>query len=211
MDRFYLSVVFAILIAGFITAHQITVLSESKKGVPSVPHVDTMHCSEGWRITGYFTPIEADYLSVETTEVNIVGIGKMKFNSDFVKVVFDESQGFGEGWGKTRFGWYLGNYNGQWHKSDAALDANNAPLKPNSIAVDNALIPNDSIVTIPGLPGEYGKMEFIGNDVGVTVHGKHIDVYTGEGKEAEKEMYRVTFEDEGDLQRVCFIPPRSND
>ena len=140
------------------------------------------------------------------TEIEVGG-EKFSFNAEFAKVVFDEEKGFGEGWGKTRFGWYLGNYNGAWHRSGDPLDANNSPLKANSVAVDNSLIPNDSVVTIPGLPGELSGQKFVANDVGVTVHGKHIDVYTGEGKDAEREMYRVTFEDEGDLQEVCFQPP----
>lgn len=163
-------------------------------------------CSDGWRITGYFTPLETDYNSPEMREVEIKTVGKMSFNVDFLNTVFDEEKGYGEGWGKTRFGWYLGNYDGAWHKSDAPLDANNAPLETNSVAVDNAVIPNGSSVLIPGLPDVFGKEKFIANDVGVTVHGKHIDVYTGEGKEAEKEMYRVTFEDEN-LLRVCFQKP----
>ena len=165
-------------------------------------------CSDGWRITGYFTPIETDYSSAGTTEIDISGVGKMQFNSEFVRVVFDDEQGFGEGWGRTRFGWYLGNYDGSWHKAADPLDANNSPLKANSVAVDNSLIPNDSAVMIPDLPGELGETAFVANDVGVTVHGKHIDVYTGEGKEAERAMYRVTFEDPNDLQRVCFAPPK---
>jgi 3D (Asp-Asp-Asp) domain-containing protein len=167
----------------------------------------TVSCSEGWRITGYFTPIESDYTSPEMTEVDVAGVGPTSFNSEFVRVVFNEEEGFGEGWGKTRFGWYLGNYNGRWHRASAPLDANNSPLRTNSVAVDNGLIANDSIVTIPGLPAGFGDISFIANDVGVTVHGKHIDVYTGEGKEAEKAMYRVTFEDAENLQRVCYAPP----
>ncbi len=163
-------------------------------------------CSDGWRITGYFTPIETDYDSTETREVEIKNVGKMRFNVEFLKVVFDEDAGFGEGWGKTRLGWYLGNYDGAWHKANAPLDANNAPLLTNSVAVDNALIPNDSLVKIPALPGTFGKEEFVANDVGVTVHGKHIDVYTGEGKEAEQMMYHVTFLDD-DLTQVCFKKP----
>ncbi len=83
-------------------------------------------------------------------------------------------------------------------------DASDSSLKANSVAVDNLLIPNGSIVKIPNLPGEYGKETFIANDVGVTVHGKHIDVYTGEGKEAERKMDHKTFEDKDDLQRVCY-------
>jgi 3D (Asp-Asp-Asp) domain-containing protein len=167
------------------------------------------NCSDGWRITGYFTPVETDYPSTETREIDIKGVGKMSFNSDFLRTVFDENEGFGEGWGKTRFGWYLGQYNDAWHKADSPLDANNSALLSNSVAVDNAIIPNNSKVRIPGLPGEFGQQEFISNDVGVTVHGKHIDVYTGEGKAAQHAMYRVTFEDDDDLQRVCFTPPAS--
>lgn len=184
---------------------------KKSKAEMNVPPADEMHCSEGWRITGYFTPIETDYMSEDKTEVDIEGFGTESFDSEFVRTVFDENIGYGEGWGKTRFGWYLGNYGGRWHKSDAPLDANNAPLLENSVAVDNALIPNDSTVTIPGLPGEFGKKEFVSNDVGVTVHGKHIDVYTGEGKHAEEEMYRVTFEDDNNLQEVCFTAPNSKD
>ena len=164
-------------------------------------------CSDGWRITGYFTPIETDYSSAQTSEIDIKNAGPMSFNSDFLRSVFDEDKGYGEGWGKTRFGWYLGNYNGAWHKADNPLDANNSPLQPNSVAVDNSIIPNDSAVHIPGLPGQFGKTEFISNDVGVTVHGKHIDIYTGEGKAAEREMFNVTFEEDWELQRVCFAPP----
>jgi 3D (Asp-Asp-Asp) domain-containing protein len=170
-----------------------------------------LRCSDGWRITGYFTPVETDYRSTDMTEVDVKDIGKLAFDSEFVKVVFDEQKGFGEGWGKTRFGWYLGNYAGRWHRSSDPLDANNSPLRTNSVAVDNVLIPNDSSVTIPDLPGEFGATTFIANDVGVTVHGKHIDIYTGEGKEAERAMYRVTFEDPENLQRVCFAAPTSDE
>jgi 3D (Asp-Asp-Asp) domain-containing protein len=164
-------------------------------------------CSDGWRTTGYFTPIETDYETAPMIEVDVKDIGKMSFNADFVRVVFDEEQGFGEGWGRTRFGWYLGNYNGAWHKSSDPLDSNNAPLKTNSIAVDNSLIPYNDVVTIPNLPGDWSRTQFIANDVGLTVHGKHIDIYTGEGKDAESAMYRVTFEDPENLQRVCFAGP----
>lgn len=168
-------------------------------------------CSDGWKITGYFTPIETDYTSKETIEVDIEDAGKMSFNAEFVKVVFNEEKGFGEGWGKTRFGWYLGNYDGTWHKSADPLDSNNTALDASSIAVDNAVIPFGSVVRMPGLPGPNGERLFLANDVGVTVHGKHIDIYTGEGKVAEREMYRVTFEDEDNLQRVCFQLPKNDD
>jgi 3D (Asp-Asp-Asp) domain-containing protein len=202
MKGFYSAAIVVVLIGGAIGE----VLSRSN-AEQNGPLADATHCSEGWRITGYFTPIEMDYDSGQMTEIEVGRWGKMSFDSEFLRTVFDGDEGFGEGWGKTRFGWYLGNYNGTWHKADAPLDANNSPLRTNSIAVDNSLIPNDSAVTIPGLPDEFGKTDFVANDVGVTVRGKHIDVYTGEGKEAQREMYRVTFEDDNELQRVCFEMP----
>ena len=170
------------------------------------------NCSDGWRITGYYTPIETDFTTLATREVEIQGFGKATFNADFLKTVFDDDQGFGEGWGKTRFGWYIGEYRGRWHKADAPLDANDKPLEPNTVAVDNHVIPAGSKVNIPELPGDLAKLEFKSTDVGVSVHGKHIDVYTGEGRDARRRMYRFTYE-EGDkgLQRVCFEPaPTAN-
>lgn len=164
-------------------------------------------CSEGWRITGYFTPVETEYTSSDTSEIEIKGFGPSSFNTEFLRTVFDEDKGFGEGWGKTRFGWYVGYYGGAWHKTNAPMDALDSPLLPNSIAVDPHYIPRGSLVKIPGLPNGFGDIEFIGNDVGVTVHGKHIDIYTGEGKAAGRLMRSITFEDGDELQHVCFIRP----
>lgn len=175
--------------------------------VPSVSDVPTIapDCSEGWRITGYYTPIETDFKGTDAREIEIRGVGKESFNTEFLRTIFDDDKGYGEGWGKTRFGWYLGNYAGRWHKADAPLDANDHPLEPNTVAVDNSVIPVGSWVSIPELPGDLGKLKFVSNDVGVSVHGKHIDVYTGEGVEARRRMYRFTYEDEDKgLQRVCF-------
>jgi 3D (Asp-Asp-Asp) domain-containing protein len=78
----------------------------------------------------------------------------------------------------------------------------------NTVAVDNDVIPDGSTVQIPGLPGEWGQQKFKSNDVGVSVHGKHIDVYTGEGRDARRRMWQVTFEEEDKgLTRVCFQRP----
>lgn len=210
MKNLFLPVILIVAVAGFIFGKRTQVFPQSNpelKMNESVKNIgDDYECSDGWRITGYFTPVETDYDSAETREIAIKNVGRMSFNAEFLDVVFDENAGSGEGWGKTRFGWYLGNYGGDWHKADAPLDAHNTPLDANSVAVDNALIPNDSAVKIPGLPGEYGKKIFVANDVGVTVRGKHIDVYTGEGRNAGREMYRVTFEDDN-LIRVCFKKP----
>ena len=175
----------------------------------------TMSCSDGWRITGYYTPIETDFTSTDTREIEIRGVGKETFNAQFLKTIFDDDIGYGEGWGKTRFGWYLGNYNGGWHKADAPLDANDKPLQQDAVAVDRSVIPAGSTVTIPELPDDLGRLVFKSTDVGVSVHGKHVDVYTGEGREARRKMWQFTYEDENDdeyakgLTRVCFAPPAS--
>lgn len=183
----------------------------------TIPADTKMNCSDGWRITGYYTPIETEFSTPETREIEIQGPNrttiKESFNAEFLKTIFDDDQGFGEGWGKTRFGWYLGNYNGGWHKADAPLDANDKPLKPDAVAVDRSVIPAGSTVIIPDLPGDLGKLVFESTDVGVSVHGKHIDVYTGEGREARRRMYTFTYEDQDEndkgLTRVCFQPPAS--
>jgi 3D (Asp-Asp-Asp) domain-containing protein len=172
-------------------------------------------CSDGWRITGYYTPIETDFTSPETREIEIVTPSrttfKESFNADFLRTIFNDDKGYGEGWGKTRFGWYLGKYGGSWHQADAPLDANDHPLQQNAVAVDRSVIPAGSIVTIPDLPGDLGKLVFESTDVGVSVHGKHVDVYTGEGKEARRRMFMFTYEDQDEndkgLTRVCFKPP----
>ena len=176
------------------------------------------NCSDGWRITGYYTPIETDYTSTGTREIEIYGpnreISKESFNVDFLNTVFNDNEGFGEGWGKTRFGWYIGEYNGRWHMADAPLDANDKPLQPDAVAVDRSVIPAGSTVTIPDLPGDLGKLVFKSTDVGVTVHGKHVDVYTGEGRDARRRMWQFTYEDDPDggkgVTRVCYQPPAAS-
>src|SRR6476620_11433430 len=99
-------IVMALLFVGF----GLTLFLMNNKDGKTVERAPVVTCSDGWRITGYFTPIETDYASRTMVEVDVSGIGTMSFNSEFVRVIFDEEQGFGEGWGKTRFGWYLGNY-----------------------------------------------------------------------------------------------------
>jgi 3D (Asp-Asp-Asp) domain-containing protein len=176
----------------------------------STPTLSVLNCSDGWRITGYYTPVETDFTSKKTHEIDIRGFGKESFNAEFLDTVFSDKEGFGEGWGKTRFGWYVGEYNGKWHIADAPLDADDHPLESDSVAVDNSVIPPGSTVTIPDLPRGLGDLQFKSTDVGVTVHGKHVDVYTGEGREARRKMGRFTYEDDEDgkgLTRVCFQPP----
>ncbi len=194
----------------FVFAIGFAVRSAEPLAVAAYSPASKPDCSDGWRITGYYTPVETDFTSGPTREIEIVGVGKESFNAEFLKTVFDDGEGFGEGWGKTRLGWYLGEYRGHWHKSDAPLDANDKPLEADTVAVDRKYIPAGSLVTIPDLPGDLGKLEFKSNDVGVSVHGKHVDVYTGEGRTARRKMYRFTYEEEDKgLTRVCFTASAS--
>ena len=206
-------VILAIALICFFSGVAMKFETGGAKAAPST--VAGMDCSDGWRITGYYTPIETDYTTPETREIEVRGpdhtTTKETFNADFLRTIFDDDKGYGEGWGKTRFGWYLGNYNGGWHKANAPLDADDKPLQPDAVAVDRSVIPAGSTVTIPDLPGDLGKLVFKSTDVGVSVHGKHVDVYTGEGREARRRMYIFTYEDEDEndkgLTKVCFLPP----
>lgn len=204
----------AVYAAGIVLVLAFGILSAITPGSNAGKRVaasNLLSCSDGWRITGYYTPVETDFATTATREIDIRGLGKESFNADFLRTIFDDDQGYGEGWGKTRFGWYLGNYSHRWHKADAPLDAKDRPLEPDTVAVDNSVIPFGSTVTIPELPGDLGKLAFKSTDVGVSVHGKHIDVYTGEGRDARRRMYRFTYEDDGKgLTRVCVAPPDSN-
>lgn len=186
--------------------------SESPSAMVS-SHVNNPKCSDGWRITGYYTPVETDFTSGESRELDVRGVGRQTFDAEFLRTIFDEDKGYGEGWGKTRFGWYLGNYNGRWHKANAPLDANDQPLEANTVAVDHGVIPNGSIVQIPGLPGDWSQQKFKSDDVGVSVHGKHIDVYTGEGRDARRRMWQITFEEQDIrvLPACAFSLPRGSE
>src|SRR4051812_43569785 len=92
-----------ILAVGFIFVLSVLWFSKGNKiysmenSPVKVNEFDGYECSDGWRITGYFTPIETDYNSAETREIKISGVGRMKFNAKFLDVVFNEDEGFGEG------------------------------------------------------------------------------------------------------------------
>lgn len=136
-------------------------------------------CSDGWRITGYFTPVEAEYDTREEFEAE-------------VRV---------EGWGLELDGGYTAWYGGAWHSGDAALDSLGNELNLNTVAVDTDIISHGSKISIPGLPGEYGERVYAARDVGYAVLGKHIDVFTGEGLEALEEAYSIT----GNNLEVCIL------
>lgn len=169
--------------------------------VASGKAADFLACSDGWEITGYYTPVETDYSS-ETEEIVITAFGNESFAKTFLKAVKME------GWGKTRFGWYLGYYSGAYHKAGFAKDARGNPLRIGSVAVDRNEIPLGRQLTIPGLPGNWGEMVYIACDVGGMINSKHIDVYCGEGKGALNVTKKVTINKKSanypNLARVCF-------
>jgi len=150
------------------------------------------NCSSDWYITGYFTPIESDYFG----DFQKISLGDeiKQFRSDFLLVVKTE------GWGKTISGEYVGWYDDSFHISDTALDSHGEPLLVQLVAVDSEIIKQKTNLLIPNLPSPWNEMIFESSDVGPSIKGKHIDVYTGEGKQAELETFRIT----GTENDVCI-------
>jgi 3D (Asp-Asp-Asp) domain-containing protein len=157
----------------------ISLVAQSRMG-----HSEFSNCSYGWYITGYFTPSESDY-SGEPVSVIVDGTS-YQFREDFVNEIKIE------GWGKTVSGNYLGWYDESFHLSYIPLDSMGNPLEVNTVAVDPSIIKAGSQITIPSLPDPWSGAVFVGSDTGPAIIGKHIDVYTGEGKEALEEAYRIT-------------------
>src|ERR1051325_10015713 len=151
-------------------------------------------CSEGWYITGYYIPRE-DELPGDMQEINVERVGNLSFSQEFLNETRTE------GWGITRFGWALGYYSGGWHRSDrGALDASGNLLSEGMIAIDRTLIPPGAEVQISTLPSPWSTKTFRATDVGVGITGQHIDVFTGMGRAAEEETFRIT----SNNNRVCF-------
>ncbi len=167
---------FAILIFNLAFVDDITI-------DPSIP-TSFSNCSSDWYITGYFTPVESDYFGdfqniSLNDEIN-------QFRSDFISVVKTE------GWGKTISGEYIGWYDDSFHISDMPLDSHGEPLLVQYVAVDSEMIKQKTYLIIPNLPSPWNEMIFQSSDVGPSITGKHIDVYVGEGKQAEQETFRIT-------------------
>jgi len=152
------------------------------------------NCSSNWYITGYFTPVESDY-SGDFQKITIDDEIK-QFRSDFLSVVKIE------GWGKTMSGEYVGWYDDSFHLSDVALDSHGEALLVKYVAVDSEIIKQKTNLIIPKLPSPWNEIVFESSDVGPSIKGKHIDVYVGEGKQAELETFRIT-STEND---VCIEP-----
>jgi 3D (Asp-Asp-Asp) domain-containing protein len=152
-----------------------------------------INCLLNWKTTGFYTPISEDFAQQFNKRIAVKKHKSVKFNSKFLKTVKLE------GWGKTRFGWYLGYYSNQWHKSNHPLNAMGHPLKIGAIAVDNNMINKNTLVNISSIQNVLGINQFHAVDVGSAIKNKHIDIYTGEGDNARKLSYKVTGK-----HQVCF-------
>ena len=143
-------------------------------------------CSQNWKVTGFYTPIESDFETVLNKRVKVEQLAILAFNINFINAVKVE------GWGKTRFGWYLGYYGGRWHKRSSALNSIGKPLVIGAVAVDNDIIRKGERLNIPSIQQIMQVSEFVAVDVGSAVKNRHIDIYTGEGHSAKLMSYRVT-------------------
>lgn len=161
--------------------------------LPSCAAFEPMTCEDNWQLTGYFVPVESDYVG-NVRETITLETGKiLTLSRDFIVAVRME------GWGKTNQGWYLGWYGNQWHKSEYPLNANGQPLTLSTIATDTRYLPFGRKIYIPSLDSAI-KQPFKVQDVGQAIKGKHIDIFTGEGKTAQLLTYQVT-----NKHKVCWF------
>ena len=154
---------------------------------------DQNSCEGNWYITGYYLPIEEEFQDKIIT-IQVDGEYR-QYHYDFVNEVKRE------GWGRTNDGDYLGWHTNKFHLSEFPLDYFGNELVVGKIAVDPRFIEFDSKITITSLVEPWNEIVLVAEDVGGSIKGKHIDVYTGEGKEAEKETMRIT----GYNESICFI------
>jgi 3D (Asp-Asp-Asp) domain-containing protein len=151
------------------------------------------HCSKGWKITGYYTPVETDFDTSHLKSIHISGAGQWKFPREFLSAV--KSQG----WGKTRLGWYLGRVRNQWQRASHSLNASGAEAHVGTVATDPAVVPPGTRLTIISLPPPLNHLTFNADDVGSAVTGKTVDVYVGEGEDAHALSYQLGGKD----RKVC--------
>jgi hypothetical protein len=153
--------------------------------------VEIESCSSGWYITGYSTPVEAEFVG-DSMVVNVTNWEKDEVVPRSLRTSFLESVEM-EGWGKTLEGDYIGFWDGKYHgPSPFPLDSLGNELSLGRIAVDRSLVPHATNVIIPTLPSPWNETIFLASDVGQSVVGKKIDVYTGEGSAADAESHRIT-------------------
>lgn len=157
-------------------------------------------CTRGWYITGYFTPVERDYNGSKQI-INVIAPGSVVHGRAFYKSFLHEVQI--EGWGRTLEGDYVGlvTNDRQWHSASKPTGSTDEPLLNHSVAVDPTIIKMGQKLMIPTLPKPWNTTTLTAADVGPDIKGKHIDVYTGEGKNAGQETRRIT----GYNNQLCLM------
>jgi len=156
-------------------------------------------CTSGWYVTGYYTPHESDF-SGNPIQIQAEG-QSLQVKEDFIDEVKIE------GWGKLETGLYLGWYDSMYHLSPDPLDAHDTALSETSLAADPNVLPQGTKVYVPTLPSPYGQRIFTISDVGPSINGQHVDVYTGEGQMALQDTFDIT----GFNNSVCVINDQDTD
>ena len=84
--------------------------------------------------------------------------------------------------------------NNSWISSPYPKDNSDGRLCVWIVAIDPAVVKLGSKLTIPTLPVPWNTKTFTATDTGQadTVNGKHVDIFTGAGKAAEQETFRIT-------------------
>jgi len=157
-------------------------------------------CTGGWYITGYFTPVESDYNGSKEI-IKVIAPDSAVQNRTFYSSFLHDVKV--EGWGKTIAGDYIGlvTKDKLWHSESNPTGAGGEPLIQDTVAVDPNIIKIGQKMTIPTLPEPWNTTTLIARDVGPDIKGKHLDVFTGEGKNAGEETHRIT--SHGNL--VCIL------
>jgi len=166
--------------------------------VSACANLTTSRCSH-WDITGYYTPVEHEFIhktppADELQQITLSNSEQYAVNTRFLKEVKLE------GWGRTRLGWYLGYYNRQWHKSSSPMDANGNALIKGMVAAKQGQLSYGTELKIASISDILNIDTFAVADTGMALRSKHIDVYTGEGNSAKLTSYKVTGK-----HRVCIL------
>jgi 3D (Asp-Asp-Asp) domain-containing protein len=173
---------------------------------PSLNSAALGNCSGGWEVTGNFLPSESDYDGMgynQTVTLHALDDSNntttRSLNSEFLKAVAMK------GWGLTKQGDYVGGWNNTfWGPSSIELNSQGEPLVAGlSAGTDGNVIPYGSNFTIPTLPSPWNTKTFMAVDLGMGLVGKQINIYTGVGSNAEKEVARIT---EMAANTVCVFP-----
>jgi peptidoglycan/xylan/chitin deacetylase (PgdA/CDA1 family)/3D (Asp-Asp-Asp) domain-containing protein len=157
----------------------------------------SLQCSSGWSLTTYFTPVETDF---DGSMKSILAVNELSNRSNTPNTAANNNGTYSSlstftsfldavqeyGWGKTRDGNYIGYYNNQYHLASNQLNSIGKKLEIGDVAVDPSIIPLGNNVTLPTLPAPWNNLSYLASDIGDSIKGKHISVYIGEGKMAEK-------------------------